>query len=94
MFFRERQQQKYTAITSPDTVKALFPNEAKSLDSFRIDIETVQAVLPNISELLSFLKEPSVPGQVRQKFGITKYMRAVRKPISCHHQYSDTKIAI
>jgi hypothetical protein len=38
--------------------------------------------------------KPSVPGQVRQKFGITKYMRAVRKPISCHQQLSVKMIAI
>lgn len=57
MFFRARQSQKYTAITSPETVKALFPNEEKSLSSFHIDTETVHAVLPYISELLNHLKE-------------------------------------
>lgn len=39
------------------------------------------------------MSKPSVPGQVRQKFGITKYMRAVRKPISCQQQPSVKMIA-
>ncbi|MHB1948121.1 MAG: hypothetical protein ACYCQI_08415 [Gammaproteobacteria bacterium] len=57
MFFRQNQQQKYTAITSAETVKALFPNEEKSMNSFHIETEIVVAALPNTSEFLKNLKE-------------------------------------